>query len=196
MDIESVWKEYRSRLKAFLHSKVNNPDDVDDLLQEILLKAYLNIGGIESQESLKSWLFQVAHNAAMDFYRKRARSPEPESEKLQFAELQSEEPWLEELWFEESASQDIRMSLAECLEPFIQALPEESSELLADIDLRGKSQKECAEEQGIPYTTLKSRVKKGREQLKALYEACCHMTTDRHGRIVDCERKEGSERNC
>lgn len=43
MNAEAIWQEYQMSLKAFLHKNVANPDDVDDLLQDILLKSYQNL---------------------------------------------------------------------------------------------------------------------------------------------------------
>ncbi len=73
-NLESIWSEYEHAIHAFLRSKVSNEDDVDDLKQEILLKTYQNLGDIRDVSSVKSWLFQIANNAIIDFYRKRARN--------------------------------------------------------------------------------------------------------------------------
>lgn len=43
LNLEQVWAEYQQALKSFLHSKVNNTADVDDLLQESLIKTYQNL---------------------------------------------------------------------------------------------------------------------------------------------------------
>ena len=40
LKLEDVWTQYQQAVKSFLHSKVSNPDDVDDLQQEILIKTY------------------------------------------------------------------------------------------------------------------------------------------------------------
>ena len=179
MNIETVWSEYRSGLKAFLHSKVSDPDEVDDLLQDILIKTYNNLHTVRSQKSVKSWLFQIANHAIIDFYRKRGREPLPEGETL---------------WYEESqgAHQEpgIQQELSGCLQPFIQALSEESAHLLSEIDLMEKPQKAYAQEHNIHYSTLKSRVQKARGELKELFESCCHLTLDKDGNVADCVLKD------
>jgi RNA polymerase sigma-70 factor (ECF subfamily) len=53
MTIEKIWSEYRLSLKAFLHSKVSNDSDVDDLLQDILIKSYENLGKLKSGDKIK-----------------------------------------------------------------------------------------------------------------------------------------------
>lgn len=73
--IEDIWAEYRTVLKAFLHRRVSDADDVDDLLQEILIKTHTHLGDLREGESIKTWLFQIARNATIDFYRKTTRRP-------------------------------------------------------------------------------------------------------------------------
>ncbi|MEM9092139.1 MAG: sigma-70 family RNA polymerase sigma factor, partial [Cyanobacteria bacterium P01_F01_bin.53] len=86
MDIEEVWSQYQSSLKAFLRSRVSNPTEVEDLLQEIWLKTYKNLPSVRSQKSVKSWLFQIANHAIIDFYRKRGRSREFEADNFWYSE--------------------------------------------------------------------------------------------------------------
>lgn len=176
LSLESVWSEYQHALSSFLYSKVNNPDDVDDLQQEILIKTYQSLGTIQDVSSVKSWLFQLAHHTIIDFYRKRARQQRE-------GELQAED-----LWFEQQEP-SLEQEMAACIKPFVDALPAEQSQLLDAVDLQGESQKRLAQKTGVSYSTLKSRVHKGRIELKKLFEQCCTLQLDKHGNLVDCEAK-------
>ncbi len=180
MNFEEIWSEYRASLKSFLHSKVSSPDEVDDLLQEIMIKIYKNLSVIKSESSVKSWVFQVANNTIIDFYRKRAKLNKLGSE---------------ELWYSEKNS-EVEQSLSQCVIPFINALSLESAELLTAIDLKGQSQVSYGEEHRISYSTLKSRVQKARRELRALFEDCCDFTFDSRGNIADFEEKSRSCENC
>ncbi len=180
MNFEAIWSEYRASLKSFLHARVSSPDEVDDLLQEIMIKTYKSLSTLKSDSSVKSWLFQVANHTIIDFYRKRAK----------LKKIQSEE-----LWYSEK-NDDIEQSLSQCVIPFINALSVESAELLRAIDLEGQSQISYAQEHSISYSTLKSRVQKARRELRDLFEDCCHFTLDRRGNIVDFEEKSNSCQNC
>ena len=73
MEFKQLWQEYIDRLRRFLLSRVNNRADVDDLLQEILIKTYQHLNTIEKPEKLSAWLFQVARNTLIDYYRKSPR---------------------------------------------------------------------------------------------------------------------------
>ena len=176
LSLEQVWAEYQQALKSFLHSKVSNPDDVEDLQQEILLKTYQNLSTISDVSSVKAWLFQLANRTIIDFYRKRARQQRD-------VELQADD-----LWFEEPEA-SLEQEMAECIKPFVNALPTEQSQLLEAVELNGESQKQIAEKVGVSYSTLKSRVQKGRVELKKLFEECCTLQLDKYGNLVDCEAK-------
>ncbi|MGF1909405.1 RNA polymerase sigma factor SigZ [Vibrio kasasachensis] len=176
LNLDEVWRRYQQSLKAFLRSKVSNEDDVEDLQQDILLKTYQNLGQIQNQSSVKAWLFQLAQRTIIDFYRKRGRIQRD-------SQLQAED-----LWFEQPL-ETIEQELSQCITPFIQTLPHESAVLLGSIELEGMSQKALAEQQGISYSTLKSRVKKSRSELKKLFEECCELTLDKHGNVIDFQRK-------
>jgi RNA polymerase sigma-70 factor (ECF subfamily) len=70
MDIQIVWEKYGDRLRKFLLSRVKNPDDAEDLLQEILIKTHKNISSVKEPKKFQSWLFKVARNTLYDYYRK------------------------------------------------------------------------------------------------------------------------------
>ena len=64
------------------------------------------------------------------------------------------------------------------------------------VELEGMSQKKLAEEQGISYSTLKSRVQRGRVELKKLFEECCSFSFDKQGRMTDCNQNGASCDKC
>ncbi len=180
MDIEQLWSEYRTSLKAFLQARVSNPADVDDLLQDILIKAYKNLDSVNSKSSLKSWLFQIANHTVIDFYRKNRTFDTLNPDQLKH----------------DDQAENIEQELSRCVEPFIKALPKQTCELLTAIDLNGVSQKDWAAKHGMSYSTLKSRVQKGRQQLRELFEDCCRFSLDQQGHVIDYESKIKNCKNC
>lgn len=186
LNLEQVWAEYQQTLKAFLHSKVSNTADVEDLLQEILIKTFQNLHKVQDASSVKSWLFQLANNTIIDFYRKHARQQRD-------SKIDADDLWFADL----DHNEEFKQKLSLCIEPFIQALPEQSASLLLAVDIKGQSQKTLAEEQNVSYSTIKSRVQKSRGDLKNLFEQCCNLSLDKQGNVIDCELKpESSCGNC
>ena len=180
MKIETIWSDYQSALKRFLHSKVSNEADTEDLLQDILLKSYNNLDTLKDHKSVKAWLFQIANHTIIDFYRKNGRTKDIAIEDMSPLDDNDE----------------FKKQLTRCLVPFINALPEEQAELLTAIDIHNLSQKEYAESLGISYSTLKSRVQKSRRQLKEVYDQCCHFKVDQNGSPFDFERKPTGYNPC
>ncbi|PKG80909.1 RNA polymerase sigma factor SigZ [Colwellia sp. 75C3] len=176
MNIEELWQDYRAALKRFIHAKVSNEADVEDLLQDILIKTYNNLDSVKAQKSVKSWLFQIANNTIIDYYRKNART--------QAAIIKALLPVAD--------SQESNVDLSNCISPFINALPDDHASLLTAIDLNNQSQKQYAEQLGISYSTLKSRVQKSRGLLKKVFDDCCHFKIDKIGNVYDYDAKTKS----
>lgn len=172
-----VWEQYQRGIEALIRSKISNRADAEDILQEVLIRTYKKLPTVKSEKSIKSWLYQVSRNAIIDYYRKSGRNKE-------VGTLPSD------LSYEES-SHDVQQALAKCVMPFIESLPDETRGVLTAIDIDGKSQKEYAEEMGIKYSTLKSRVQRGRAQLKEIFDGCCQVSRDGRGNISDFSSKKG-----
>lgn len=180
MNTEQVWSRYRRSIKAFLHSKVSDPAEVDDLLQDVLIRTHQKLHTVNDDASIKTWLFTVANNAIIDFYRKRARARDIDAN---------------DLWYSGDDAR-IEEELSQCVEPFIKALPKDTAQLITAIDMEGQSQKEYAAEHGISYSTLKSRVQKGRTQLRGLFDKCCQFTLDKSGNLVEYNPKSSDCGGC
>lgn len=177
MNVEEVWSEYQNSLKAFLYKNVSNPSDAEDLLQDILIKTYQNIDKVKEAKKIKSWLFQIANHAIIDFYRKQGTASKICDHKL---------------WYEKDET-NLFEQLSQCTAPFIKGLPNDEAELLTAIELEGISQKEYAALHGIKYSTLKSRVKKSRQSLYHLFSKCCDFSINAKGDLVDYSVKH---KNC
>lgn len=180
MNIEEIWTEYRSNLMAFIRSRVANSSDAEDLLQEIMIKTHDGLSSVKNQASIKSWVFQIAHNTIIDFYRNTGRGKNLPAD---------------ELWYGEEDT-TVQQELTRCIEPFIRALPADTAEIIRQIDINGVSQKDYAQQHGIAYSTLKSRVQKGRSDLRVLFDKCCSFTLDATGSIAEYSEKSGGCKNC
>ena len=171
-----MWEGYGSQLRNFLLSKVSTPEDAEDLLQEILIKTHKNLATLKEPDKLKSWLCQIARNTIIDYYRKH-RSDIPELESFLSENAYLTNPALSEL--------------TECVRPFLMQLPEKYRQAIEKTDLAGKSQKDLAEELGLAYSTIKSRVQRGRAMLSDLFQECCAYQLDARGNIMDYKEGPG-----
>jgi RNA polymerase sigma-70 factor (ECF subfamily) len=122
--------------------------------------------------SIKPWLFQIAHNAMTDHYRRQRREASVSAD---------------DLWYGESG-ETAEHSFEGCVDPFLDALPNESGDLLRAVELRGVSQKEYAQRLGVSYSTLKSRVQASRKQLRQLFDQCCDIEFATDGSVLECKK--------
>lgn len=171
MNFEQIWDEYHQQVRAFIAHRVRNSAAADDLLQNVFLKIHAHLGTVKESEKVPRWIFQIARNAVIDFYRtQRAAAPLPE-DLLESAEAGEE--------------QNFTREASACIRDTLQRLPAKYREALELVELEGLSQKEASARLGISYSGAKSRVQRGREKLKALLTGCCHIEADRYGNIVN-----------
>ncbi|TLU66344.1 RNA polymerase sigma factor SigZ [Thalassotalea litorea] len=190
-DIVTIWNQFSEQLKRFLHRKISDPNQVDDLLQDILLKSYQQISTLNDISKIKPWLFQIANHTIIDYYRKQGRE-----NKVVITGI--DENLLDSFANADSKTLESPLTgLEDCLEPFIEALPQESRDILTAIDLHGQSQKDYAEQHGIAYSTLKSRTQKSRELLRGLFNRCCQFELDAQGNMMEWhEKPKGCDKPC
>jgi len=65
--------ELRPRLHRFCARMTGSVIDGEDIVQEAMLKALESLSGAEAIDNVEAWVFRIAHNAALDFLRRRAR---------------------------------------------------------------------------------------------------------------------------
>jgi RNA polymerase sigma-70 factor (ECF subfamily) len=71
----------------------------------------------------------------------------------------------------------------------IQMLPDNYREAVILSEIKGLTQKEVARVQGTSLSGAKSRVQRGRAQLKEMLAECCRLEFDHSGRLYNYERK-------
>ena len=162
--MSDLWMEHRTRLRGYVAKRVRERDAVDDILQDVFLKAHASLHTVKSHGSLAAWLYRIAANAIADHYR-RHRPSEGIS-----AELAAPEPEI-----------DYIAELASCLQPLIADLPEKYRVPLVLSEIEGLTQKELAVRLGLSLSGAKSRVQRGRQQLRQRLLECCDIETGRAG---------------
>ena len=101
-----------------------------------------------------------------------------------------------ELWPEpalvENQPNDAIRDLAGCLQPLVAQLPQIYGDALDRVDLAGQTHHAAAAEVGISTSGMKSRVQRGRRQLRELLTDCCTVEVDRLGSVVSYHPNSGT----
>ncbi len=68
---------YETKLGRYLRRLgVVRPEDREDVLQDIFIKVYRNLQSYDSGFSFSSWIYRIAHNETMSWFRKRSARPD------------------------------------------------------------------------------------------------------------------------
>jgi RNA polymerase sigma-70 factor (ECF subfamily) len=68
---------YEAKLKRYVaRLGVRNPEDQLDVLQDVFLKVYKNLNAFDRSLQFSSWIYRIAHNEAISWYRKKNVRPE------------------------------------------------------------------------------------------------------------------------
>lgn len=170
--VEASWTELADPLRRFLRSRVGDADVAEDLLQEVFLRLHERSDRIGELERIDAWLFRVARNVAIDHLRRRGRASASEPSEP------SESPAVTD---DDHAAR----VLAAWLGARLAALPERYREVLELTEQQGLSQRAAAQQLGLPYSTVKSRVQRGRDLLHADLLRCCEVELDARNRVTD-----------
>jgi RNA polymerase sigma-70 factor (ECF subfamily) len=180
---EKIWLEYHSRLRAFIATRISDAAARDDILQEVFLKMHTGLTSLKDRTKLKNWLYQITRNAVIDYFRAQKPTVElPES--------------LPQTKDDADAGAEAIEDLSSCLQPMIQNLPASCREAVILSELQGYTQKDVAKMQGISLSGAKSRVQRGRAQLKEMLADCCRLEFDHRGRLSGYEQKDPTSNDC
>jgi RNA polymerase sigma-70 factor, ECF subfamily len=184
-ELEQVWQEMHSPLLRVIASRVSDPRDAEDVLQDVMLRIQRHGGELDDVEHLGAWVHQVTRSAVIDFYRRRAARPEQAAGTTadlgDIAASDAEEP-----------PEAVRRELAHCLRPLLARLPDKYREALELTEFDGLSQVAAAERLGLSNSGMKARVQRARVQLRDLLLECCDVEVDRRGGVAGYQaRAEG-----
>lgn len=183
--VESIWSELTHRVRRFVGARVNDAHAADDITQDVMLKLQTQLDKIEDDDKLPAWVFAVARNAIVDYYRARALRDH--------ADVAAVEPSVE---FSEAEQRDALRELAPCLARMVEHLPEPYREAMKLADFEGLNQQAIADRVGVSLSGAKSRVQRARVLLREMLHDCCRIERDARGNVMDFETTERSARYC
>jgi RNA polymerase sigma-70 factor, ECF subfamily len=177
---QQIWQEYRAKLYRFVLGRVGDEAVAEEMVQDILARAYARRDTLRDNRKLRQWLYQIARNAIVDHYRKRR--------------LVEELPdWLVDE--EADARDDAEKDLARCLTPLVEDLPSRYRQAVELSEFEGFTQKEIASTLELSVSGAKSRVQRARRMLESAFLKCCRLEFDTRGDVTHCEPKQ-ARNNC
>jgi RNA polymerase sigma-70 factor, ECF subfamily len=160
-------RRYQHRIYTVVSGMVADHEDAVDLVQETFIKAYTGLGRFRQEAGFYTWLYQIAINLCIDYGRRRKRRQEPLPLDECLRRDQAAEPE------DTSPTRDperaaINHHLRAAIQAALQQLSEPFRTAVVLHDIEGLAQEEVAKIMRCPLGTAKSRIQRGRYQLRDL----------------------------
>ncbi|MBI2063385.1 MAG: RNA polymerase sigma factor [Candidatus Yanofskybacteria bacterium] len=160
---EEIVCQYQRDLVNFHYRFVGNRYEAEDLAQETFIKVYKKFDTLKEPDKLKSWIFQIARNTVIDFFRKNKNK----AFALDSAILENIPETTAVDYQERVANLEVSKELEHCIDQLVK----EDRAIIKLLYYEGFSYKEIGELLNINQNTLKSRLHRARKILLASIEA-------------------------
>lgn len=160
---EGVVQQYQRDILNFHYRLVGNRFEAEDLTQETFLKAYRKLDSLKERDKLRGWLYSIARNVTIDFFRRNKERSIP----LDNVILENYARATAVDYREDVMQNEISQELEKCLA----TLSEEDRMIVKLLYYEGFSYKEICSMLNINQNTLKSRLHRARKVLLAAVHA-------------------------
>jgi len=167
---EALLARYQGKVYRLAMSFTRNPEDAEEVLQDVFLTVYRKIGSFDGRSAFGTWLYRIAVNAALMKLRGRGPIQESLEEYLpQFTEDGQHARMVVD-WTPGPEEQLLRQERTQVVREAIEALPPDYKAVLVLRDLEGLSNEEAAEAMGISVLAVKARLHRARLVLRGKLE--------------------------
>ena len=179
---EKLYSEFRKPLLRYISYKVSDTYSAEEILNDVFLKAVNSIESLKDKTKVHSWLYKIASNQIIDYYRRKKENFVDINDDISISEEENIETVYEELNC--------------CVEEFLEQLPKQYSDSLKAVYLDEYTQKEYADMKQLKLSTVKSQIKRGKESMKGFFEKCCEFEKDRLDNMTACKSKYNDCKSC
>ncbi len=168
-ELEVMWEDLYEGLYAFIRRKIQDDELAKDLLHDVFIKVHEHICTLKDPLNITSWVYQIARNTIIDHIRRQKSISELKEDIILPLE---------------GTSDPIYHSLHDCLMGKIALLPLKYREVIILNSFGKYSQMQLSNHLNLPYSSVKTRVQRGRDQLRKAIFACSNVSKNPKGEIV------------
>lgn len=151
---------YNNKLSRYINRFIATKEDVEDILQNVFIKAYQNLNSFDKDQSFNSWIYRIAHNESVNYLKKHKKIG------ISFFELDIISPQL--FSKEKSDSHTLTQELKKEMELNLDKLGAKYKEILILNYFEDLSYEEISEILKIPISTVGTRIRRAKEKLKEI----------------------------
>ena len=160
---EDLVKRYQRDIVNFHYRLVGNRFEAEDLAQVTFLKVYNKLDSLKEPEKAKSWMYSIARNVTIDFFRKNKNKAVPLDNVILENYARATAVDYREDFAKKEISQELKKTVAQ--------LSAEDQTIVKLLYYEGFSYKEICTMLNINQNTLKSRLHRARKVLLAAIQA-------------------------
>lgn len=168
-------QDFKSEMMPHLDSMYNfalrltmDPTDAEDLVQDSVVKAFRFFHSYEKGTNAKAWLFRILKNSYINNYRKKSKRPN----EVDYDEVST---FYETIRADQTDTSDLeermyRDMLDDTVTRALESIPEDFRSVVLLCDVEGFTYEEIANMLDVPIGTIRSRLHRGRNLLRASLE--------------------------
>ena len=154
-------ERYEEKIRRYSRKFLSDHEDINDVLQDIFIKAYKNIRSFDAKRKFSPWLYRIAHNELINALKKKKKNPLPLFDlDVFFPQHLSDNNSLGE--------QTERREMAELIGKCLGRLEPKYREPVILYYLEELSYKDIAEVMRIPVSTVGIRIKRAKEIMRTI----------------------------
>jgi RNA polymerase sigma-70 factor (ECF subfamily) len=155
-----LFHEYKEMVYRVVYRLLGNTEETQDAVQQTFIELYKSLPGYAGKSKFTTWLYRIAVNVSIQFFRKRRTLDKKQATDPDYAPDSSSE--------KESAIE--RKELRHQIETALASLHIRKRTVVVLHDIESRTMEEISEILGVPVGTIKSRLFYGRDELKKKLE--------------------------
>ena len=159
---EELVRRYQRPIAAYVYRMVGDYDAALDLTQEVFIKVYNSLTRYRSEFKFSTWIYKIAHNAAIDHLRRHAVRDQALTSGI---DGERRDVLIESRRLTPEQESERKERRTE-IESVVQLLPAAYRELIVLRHSQDLSYDEIAEVTGLPLGTVKNRLFRARESMR------------------------------
>jgi len=160
---ECLVRQHQSRVFAVAGGILRNREDVEDIAQQVFLKAYFSLKRFDQRAAFSTWLYKITLNECWDLLRKR--KVRPLVLEVDLSEEQARQYQAAEEIADGHPDASEQLAGRERVEQLLECLEERDRSMLVLKEVQGFSVEEIAEMLGINGNTVKVRLFRARQRI-------------------------------
>lgn len=170
---EPLIKKYQPRIFAAARRYARRDSEVEDIVQEVFIKAFQKLGSYRAEAPFEHWLMRLAVRTCYDFLRTHQRNRETPFADISFQETD----WLDQFVVSPEGNAEAAAAARELIEKILTQLSPSARLVITLLEIEERSVKEIAQLTGWSVPLVKVRAFRARAEMRKILK---RMTREKY----------------